>query len=118
MQRVLEKIDDPKLEVLVVWIPAIRGDSYEASLQSRSLISDSRARHYWDGSQALGNAVATEIETNMNMAWDVYLAFDGTAKWGATPPKPVEWLHQKGTEDPDRRMDEASLEALLRQVLE
>lgn len=117
MQRVLSKIDDPELEILVVWIPAIRSDSYEASLQSRSLIPDSRARHYWDATQALGNAVAPVIETNMRMAWDVYLIYDGDASWDGAPPKPVDWMHQKGTEDPDRMMEDDKLEAAIRAAL-
>jgi hypothetical protein len=55
----------------------------------------------------------------MDMAWDVYLAYGRGVKWegGAAPPKPSNWLHQKLGEDPKRRMDEASLEPMLRDVL-
>ncbi len=117
MQRVLSKIEDPNLEILVVWIPAIRSDSYEASLQSRSLIPDSRARHYWDASQALGNAVAPVIGTKMRMAWDVYLVYGKDASWQGAPPEPIDWMHQKGTEDPERVLEDDKLEAALRAAL-
>lgn len=117
MQRVLSRIEDPSLQVLVVWIPAIRTDSFEASLQSRSLIPDERARHYWDESRALGMALAPVLGTRMSMAWDVYLAYDGDASWDGAPPAPSDWLHQKQSEDRSRYLEEATLEEMLMDVL-
>ncbi|HXV63133.1 MAG TPA: hypothetical protein VEK15_20710 [Vicinamibacteria bacterium] len=91
-------------------------DSYEEALKSRSLIPDIRARHFWDESRALGNALAPILETQMSMAWDVYLAYDGEARWDGTPPSPSNWLHQKRGEDPERYLEEATLEQMLRNL--
>ncbi|HSF17010.1 MAG TPA: hypothetical protein VLK65_15780 [Vicinamibacteria bacterium] len=110
----LSRIEDRSLQIFVVWLPAIRTDSYEEALKSRSLIPDIRARHYWDESRALGNALAPILETRMSMAWDVYLAYDGEARWDGTPPTPSNWLHQKQGEDPKRYLEETTLEAILR----
>ena len=118
VQRVLEQVDDDSLHVAVVWIAALRTDDFQASLQSRRLIPDKRVRHYWDGAQAIGTALAPVLETNMAMAWDVYLAYGPDASWEAAPPKPEGWLHQKGSEDPERYMNEEDLLAMIRSVLD
>lgn len=117
VQRVLEGIEDDSLEVFVVWISAIRTDSYEASIQSRELIPDPRARHYWDGSRAVGHALAPVLETRMAMAWDVYVAYEPGAEWDSSPPEPADWLHQKQSEEPARYLDEAKLGEVLSNVM-
>ena len=117
VQSVLGTIDDDSLEVFVVWIPAIRTDSYEASLDARQLISDPRAKHYWDGSQAFGEAMAWAAGTRMRMAWDVYFTFDKDATWEDAPPQPSDWLHQKASEDPTRILKGDKLEQMLRNIL-
>ena len=118
MQRVLEQVDDESLHVAVVWIAALRTDNLQASLQSQRLIPDKRVRHYWDGAQAVGNALAPVLETNMAMAWDVYLAYGADAVWSDTPPEPQNWLHQKGSEEPERYMNEEKLLAMVRGILD
>jgi hypothetical protein len=119
VQKVLSGIDDDSLRISIVWTAALRNDTYEESIRSRELVSDPRVRHYWDGANALGTLAAPVLGTKMDMAWDVYLAYGRGVKWegGAAPPKPSNWLHQKLGEDPKRRMDEASLEPMLRDVL-
>lgn len=116
VQSVLSQYDDESLEVHVVWIAAIRTDHYEASLESRNLITDERVKHYWDGDQLLGGALAQVLNTRMDLAWDVYVAYDGEASWDGSPPEPSAWLHQKGSEDPRLRMNPSSLEAMLKSV--
>ena len=106
MQRVLEQIDDDSLHVAVVWIAALRTDNFEASLQSRRLIPDTRVRHYWDGTQVIGTALAPVLETNMTMAWE------------GAPAEPKGWLHQKGSEDPELYMNEEKLLSMIRSVLD
>ena len=101
---------DVPLDVLVVWIPAIAGDDYAAANRSQSKVVDERARHYWDGSQALGEAFAPVLELRSRMAWDVYLLFDKDADWKEAPPAPAAWLHQLMGENPDRQLSEEGLE--------
>jgi len=101
---------DAPLDVLVVWIPAIAGDDYAAASRSQNKVVDERARHYWDGSQALGEAFAPVLGLRSRMAWDVYLLFDKDADWKETPPAPAAWLHQLMGENPDRQLSEEGLE--------
>jgi hypothetical protein len=119
VQKVLSGIHDDSLQVAVVWTAALRNDVYQEAIRSRELISDPRVRHYWDGTNALGTLAAPVLGTNMQMAWDVYLAYGRGVTWegGGAPPNPANWLHQKFSEDPNRRMDESSLDAMLRDVL-
>ncbi len=119
VQKVLSGIDDKSLRVSIVWTAALGNDTYEEAVRSRELIPDSRVLHYWDGANALGTLAAPVLGTKMQMAWDVYFAYGRGATWEERPgpPNPAKWLHQKFTEDPKRRMDEATLAAMLRDVL-
>jgi hypothetical protein len=119
VQKVLSGIDDKSLRVSIVWTAALRNDTYEESIRSRELVTDPRVRHYWDGANAVGTLASPVLGTKMQMAWDVYFAYGRGAKWEEKPgpPNPANWLHQKISEDPKRRMDEASLGAMLRDVL-
>ena len=112
----LDSHGEAPIDVLVVWIPAIAGDDYAAANRALSLVPDERARHYWDGSQELGEAFSPVLGLRARMAWDVYLLFDGEAEWKDAPPAPVEWLHQLVGEDPGRAFSEGRLEDELRKV--
>jgi len=110
VQTVLDRKRDSPLDVLVVWIPAIAGDDYGAAVRSLAKIYDDRSRHYWDGSQSLGEAFAPVLEIRSKMAWDVYLLYGPDAEWKDAPPAPAEWLHQLPGENPDRVLSEDLLE--------
>jgi hypothetical protein len=116
VQQVLDGIDDESLRVYIVWTAAISSDHYDASVESRSLISDSRARHYWDGERALGHALSPVLGTRMRFAWDVYLAYEPGTKWETPPPEPADWLHQKQSEPAERYLEPAKLETMLKEV--
>jgi hypothetical protein len=85
-------------------------------MRAQSKIVDGRARHYWDGSQALGDAFSPILEIRARMAWDVYLLFDAKTEWKDAPPKPAHWLHQLGGENPDRELSEERLEEAIAKV--
>ncbi len=112
----LERNKDLPLDVLVVWIPAISGDDYGAAVRSLIKIYDDRSRHYWDGSQALGEAFAPVLSIRSRMAWDVYLLYGPDAVWKDTPPAPAEWLHQLVGENPDRKLSEQLLEEAIEKL--
>lgn len=118
VQSALEAVRDQPIDVFVVWIPAIGGDRFEATERSKAFIPDERARHYWDGSQALGEALSPALGIRAKMAWDVYLVFDEDARWESSPPAPLGWMHQLGGEDPALTLDEAKLVELLNDALE
>lgn len=110
MQTVLEKKTGVPLDILIVWTPAIAGDDYAAANRSVNKVPDSRARHYWDGSQGLGEAFSPVLGIRSRMAWDVYLLFGADAEWKDGPPVPAAWLHQLVGEDPGRELSEERLE--------
>ena len=117
VQRALEQLEGEPIDVFVVWIPAISGDRYEATENAMTLIPDERARHYWDGSQALGEALSPTLGIRAQMAGDVYVVYDGAAEWGDAPPAPTSWLHQKAGEDPALELTEERLVEQLQNAL-
>jgi hypothetical protein len=117
VQSALEKLEGEPLDVFVVWIPAIAGDRYEATDNAMSLIPDARARHYWDGGQALGEALSPTLGIRAKMAWDVYVLFGKDAKWIEGPPAPTAWMHQKFGEDPALELNEEQLVEQIRVAL-
>ena len=118
VQRALDELEGEPIDVFAVWIPAISGDRYEATENAMTLIPDERARHYWDGAQALGEALSPAIGIRAKMAWDVYLIYDDSVEWGDTAPTPTSWLHQKGGEDPALELTEKKLVEQIRDALE
>ena len=123
VQRVLEELEGEPIDVFVVWIPAIGSDRFEATENAMTLIPDERARHYWDGSQALGEALSPTLGIRAKMAWDVYVVYDEVAEWeqsgpsGDAPPQPLSWLHQKAGEDEALELTEERLVERLREAL-
>ena len=120
VQRVLEELEGEPIDVFVVWIPAIGSDRFEATENAMTLIPDERARHYWDGSQALAEALSPTLGIRAKMAWDVYLVYDEAAEWGPSvyaPPQPLSWLHQKAGEDEALELTEERLIERLREAL-
>ncbi len=117
VQRVLEELAGEPIDVFVVWIPAIESDRFEATENAMMLIPDERARHYWDGAQALGEALSPTLGIRAKMAWDVYVVYDEAAEWGDAPPKPLSWLHQKAGEDEALELNEERLVEQIREAL-
>ena len=117
VQRVLEELAGEPIDVFVVWIPAIDSDRFEATENAMMLIPDERARHYWDGAQALGEALSPTLGIRAKMAWDVYVVYDEAAEWGDAPPKPLSWLHQKAGEDEVLELNEERLVEQIREAL-
>jgi len=100
-ERVLDELPDEQLAVYVVWMPVLASDDRDAALESRSLVSDPRARHFWDLDQSLGRALGRSLDLPRggNLAWDMYLVFEPEATWGDAPPEPTFWNHQLGFDD-------------------
>jgi hypothetical protein len=78
------------------------------------LMSDRRARHYWDEDRRIGSLFRTlrldDDKLRMSAAaWDTYLLFDRDARWQADslPPEPAWWEHQLPGLPPERRLDPA-----------
>ena len=97
---VLEQIDDPSLRAYVAWVPILPDDCEAAALQSRALVPDARATHFWDARKALPPLFAELLDLPEGWpAWDVYLAYRAGPAWVDAPPPPSFWHHQLGELD-------------------
>jgi len=72
---------------------------------------DPRARHYWDGGRVVGRGYRTlkldgrPLDLGIE-AWDVWMLFDGKARWTVPgPPEPAWWEHQLHGLPEERRLD-------------
>lgn len=98
MQRYLiDRIDDERLHVIVVWEPVLRGDTRESAMASASFLGGARVSHLWSPSRFGGTAFREKLGFQKSPAWDVFLLFEPGSLWGETPPVPV--LQQYGTPD-------------------
>ena len=96
---VLDTIRDPSLRVFVAWVPILPGDTAAPDAETQALISDVRARHFWDEQRLLPPLFNATLELPEGWpAWDVYLAYPPGARWGEPPPTPAFWHHQLGDE--------------------
>ncbi len=92
-KRWLEQRKTAPVRVYVAWVPMLGGEERHVAEATR-LATDSRASHYWDGANTLGEAFRSVLGLS-GPAWDVYLLFGPDQKWDAdAPPKPVFWMHQ------------------------
>lgn len=105
--EVLAKVPGDGVAVFVVWIPTFPGDSKEKAVSARSLVSDRRARHFWDGERGLGKRYhdLLSLPEAVGVAWDIYVVFDREVGWESSPPLPVFWQHQLSVVDEANRLD-------------
>ncbi len=89
----MEKDGSGDVAVYVIWSSQSGGKERNVA-DAAALVADLRARHYWDGGQAVGKAFQPILGTP-EAAWDVWLLFDRGARWeGDAPPRPAWWEHQ------------------------
>lgn len=97
--------------MFVVWSSQL-GGAPRFVPDAMALLSDPRARHFWDGDRRVGSLFETlhldgdTLELSA-AAWDTYLLFGRDAHWraGSPPPAPAWWEHQLGALPPERRLD-------------
>ncbi len=86
-QNILERYPSAKLQVYAVWLPMLPTDARSA--WDRSLLSDSRVTHFWDGSMLAGEWFAEERHTDLDypgaVVWDAYALFGPDARWERAP---------------------------------
>jgi hypothetical protein len=79
--------------VYVIWSPQL-GAQEKHVLSSMGLISDPRAKHFWDGQRLVGSAFQSLVGSN-GPCWDVWMLFDKATKWPADSiPRVAWWEHQ------------------------
>ena len=88
---------------------------------SRLFSHDSRVTQFYDPGQICGLEVAGGLGAEPGeVAWDIYLFFDGQDKWLDKMPKPKDWVHQlRGSSwaEPGRLVQGEQLSSKLREIL-
>ena len=108
-EQTLNKLGSKKLSVFVVWLPFVNGDSRDKAAEAMKVLTDRRAKHFWDSKSEIGKAFAEHIklpkDEKLSVAWDYYALFEARAKWQSAPPAPSEWMHQLAGIAPERQLD-------------
>ena len=101
IQSVLEQLPQRDVRVFVVWVPVMSSDTGPPDEESRTRLSDSRVRQYWDERKQLAALWQPVLKaetspvlgkeslvTGQNL-WDVVTVFPAGATWDAHPPAPL-----------------------------
>ncbi len=96
-QQVVERSSGQEAAVLVVWVDMLRFDSEKASRKARDkhFSEDARVWHFWDPKNRVPEALGARFGWKKgDPAWDVYLFYDGEAKWTGKAPASAAYFHQ------------------------
>lgn len=94
VQNLLKRFRQEPIEVELVWIPMVEGDSYAAAEAHAIGQTNSSIVNSWDKDRSVGDAFRETLGLKRT-AWDVYLVYAPGIKWdGPIPPKPTVWMHQ------------------------
>ena len=101
LQQTLERNPAIRLRVFVVWEPVILTDVAPPTSGTLALISDPRARQYWDEDRALSKEIIRAILANPGrysfsadiaedtVVWDTVALFQQGATWENELPVPA-----------------------------
>jgi hypothetical protein len=105
LEKVLQTNKSTSLAAYAVWEPILRTDDARSSRKATTLLPDPRVRHFWTGTQDLGELFQSAIDLTTEPAWDVYLVYPQGVAWeGQRPPRPTYFMHQLGGRLPEDRM--------------
>jgi hypothetical protein len=69
-------------------------------------VHNPRVCHFYDAERRVGKAIGWSLGAGAGeVAWDIYLFYDGHSEWREEPPLPIAWMHQlteSGWADPAR----------------
>ncbi len=102
---IIDGLPDAQIQVGVIWINMLPGDSEVTAKRAAKIITSPRASHFHDPNRLAGASIARSLGWEDDVAWDVYLFYEAGAKWQKGPPEPYDWMHQLGgwyQADPDR----------------
>jgi hypothetical protein len=111
LEKVLRRIPDERLSVLVVWEPILWTDSEVTARLATRHLRDPRARQYWAPDLTLGEAFQRPISLSSEPAWDVYLLYEPGVQWTADPPRPTDFMHQLADRLPASKLLDADVMA-------
>lgn len=115
---VTEAIDDPDLELLVVWGPMLGSEKQPDAEAATALLPDPRAAHSWSE----GHEVAEILRGPAGLpagerAWDTFQLYAAGAVWEEAPPTPDFVMHVEKSLPADRRLHGATLAEHIRSLL-
>lgn len=101
-REVLAKNPEAPLAVFIVWLKALQADNELAVVSAIQSIPDPRVMHFWDPERVLNaqllDAITFDVELRI---YDVFLLYDGAARWEKRLPRPGYWMHEmKGAPGP------------------
>ena len=89
---------------------------------SRLFRDDFRVTQFYDPAKFSGLEVAKGLSAQPGeVAWDIYLFYDGQDKWLDQLPQPNEWVHQLSNSrwaEPDRYYQGDRLAQKMREIME
>ncbi len=91
---ILKAFPDADLDVLLIWIPMVSSDSYEAAQKAVKKFKDKRVKQFYDPHHLAGRAFAMSLGHSDKVAWDIYMFYPRGALWRELPPPPKAYMHQ------------------------
>ena len=94
-REVMEKNPQKDIAVFIVWLKVLDTDNEDAVLDAMKRIPDRRVQHYWDPQRVLNAQLLDAIMFDVNLRiYDVFLLYDGEARWEKRLPRPGYWMHE------------------------
>lgn len=91
---ILKPFPSADLDVMVVWISMMSGDTDEAALKATRKFHDERVKQFFDPQRMAGQVFAESLGHSGKVTWDMYLFYPPKADWRALPPPPEVFMHQ------------------------
>lgn len=93
-RHVLDRIDDPRLRVYVVWGPMLERETEAEARGATVYLPDGRATHFWTPLQTLAEMLTPAAGLPPGeRAWDTFQLFAPGVTWEETPPVPSYLMH-------------------------
>jgi hypothetical protein len=91
---ILKSFPHAELDVLLIWVSMMSGDTYEAAQKAAKKFKDKRVKQFYDPQQLAGRAFAKSLGCSDGVAWDIYLFYPLGTLWQDLPPPPESFMHQ------------------------
>jgi hypothetical protein len=117
MKKVLKNVPDDRVRAYIVWLPIFGGDFHGAAKDLSKEMPDKRVTYFQDSDSLTGNLWEKVLQTEREMAWDVYLLYGADAQWEKEPPLPYFWMHQLTGVTKAPRLNVEAFEKKLKEML-
>ncbi|HKA19289.1 MAG TPA: hypothetical protein VKN18_13450 [Blastocatellia bacterium] len=90
----MKDVTDDRVRVYVIWDPIYGGNFDDEARKLSRGFRDKRVRYFKDPDSLAGKQWEQVLNTQREIAWDVYLLYGADAQWNQELPKPDYWMHQ------------------------